>query len=128
MTGREPRFSPRPRSGAAEPPAHDEENLRRELLRVRARAERVRAAGRDAFVDGSESYDIASMAIIRLAALLERAAPGRLAERLAAEEIAAIRTTRNIAAYAGYDGMNDEAFWRAITIRVPEIVDRLLAD
>ncbi|WP_156759190.1 toxin-antitoxin system, antitoxin component domain protein [Microbacterium karelineae] len=66
------------------------------------------------------------MALIRLAGLLERPESERLAERLTADELDAIRTTRNIAARAGYDGMNHEVFWRAITIRVPQIIDRLL--
>jgi len=39
----------------------------------------------------------------------------------------AIRTTRNIAAHAGYRSMDDSLFWVAITRRVPEILDRIQA-
>ena len=43
------------------------------------------------------------------------------------DERRAIRTTRNIAAHAGYRSMDDSLFWMAITRRVPEILDRIQA-
>ena len=43
------------------------------------------------------------------------------------DERRAIRTTRNIAAHAGYRSMDDSLFWMAITRRVPEILDRIHA-
>ncbi|VEG75735.1 Uncharacterised protein [Actinomyces slackii] len=41
------------------------------------------------------------------------------------QECAAIRTTRNIAAHAGYRDMNDDLFWLAVTQRLPGILQRL---
>jgi hypothetical protein len=66
------------------------------------------------------------MVVIRLASLLERPEFAARAEELSADEITAIKATRNIAAHAGYVGMNDDLFWAAVTIRIPEIVQRLL--
>lgn len=66
------------------------------------------------------------MVIIRLASLTERSEFALWTEALTEEEIAAIRTTRNIAAHAGYAVMKDELFWEAVTELVPEIVERLL--
>ena len=43
------------------------------------------------------------------------------------DERRAIRTTRNIAAHAGYRSMDGSLFWAAITRRVPEILDRIQA-
>lgn len=50
-----------------------------------------------------------------------------LVEVLTAEEVAAIRTTRNIAAHSGYKSMNDDLFWLAVTERIPDILGRLMA-
>ncbi|MDO5618096.1 hypothetical protein [Kocuria sp.] len=68
------------------------------------------------------------MAIIRLASLLERPEFERLAQSLEDHEVAAIRTTRNIAAHGGYTGMNDDLFWAAVTARLPPIIQRLLSE
>lgn len=104
----------------------DVENLRDELLRIGGRASAVAESPRSEFTEGSAAYDVASMAIIRLAALLERAEFADAAATLDESEIAAIRTTRNIASHAGYAAMNDEVFWQAVTHRIPGIVRRLL--
>lgn len=124
----EPPFQPRPRR----PPSHrqstDSTILVDELTRILQRTERVAATDPASFSDGTQPYDVACMAIIRLAALLERPEFTSATERLTPDERAAIRTTRNIAAHAGYRGMNDELFWAAITIRVPQIIQRLLRD
>lgn len=122
----EGRFQPRPRKQPSSQHSHDSENFRTELQRILQRTEVVAAAGRDNFADGDPSYDIASMVIIRLAALLERSEFSASAAMLSDDELAAIRTTRNIAAHAGYGSMNDDLFWAAVTIRVPVIVTRLL--
>ena len=119
------RFAPR----AHRPAAHSYEraNLDAELELIRARIGIVVARGREGFHDGEEIYDVACMVIIRLAALLERP---EFAPHLAAitrEERLAIRTTRNIAAHAGYRSMDDDLFWLAVTRRVPEILDRIAA-
>lgn len=121
------RFEPIARRRSAQPGEHDRLNIRGELDRILTRTETVTRLGHDAFTEGSASYDVASMAVIRLAALLERAEFASFARLLSDDEVAALRTTRNIAAHAGYIGMNDDLFWTAITVRLPAIVRRLLA-
>lgn len=120
------RFEPRPRSDTARRSRTDAQNIRNELHRILRRCESVIDAGRESFTEGAPHYDVASMVVIRLAALLERPEFADLAERLTADEITAIKATRNIAAHAGYVGMNDDLFWAAVTIRIPAIVQRLL--
>lgn len=86
----------------------------------------VCATHRQDFRDGAPAYDAASMAIIRLASLVERPVVAEAARRTMTEqECAAIRTTRNIAAHAGYRDMNDDLFWLAVTQRLPGILQRL---
>ena len=129
MTGEESadaRFSPLPRRKAPKVSVQDEANIREELTRILNRAESVASSERNEFFDGAASYDIASMVIIRLASLTERSEFGSWAQALTRDELAAIRTIRNIAAHAGYAVMQDELFWEAVTVRVPEIIERLL--
>ncbi len=120
------RFEPRPRSDTNRRVRTDAQNIRDELERILHRCDSVSEEGRESFGEGAPHYDVASMVVIRLAALLERPEFAPLAERLTAEEITAIKATRNIAAHAGYVGMNDDLFWAAVTARIPEIVHRLL--
>jgi hypothetical protein len=120
------RFEPRPRSESDGRRQADSRNIRDELHRILNRCESVVAAGRGSFAEGTPHYDVASMVVIRLAALLERPEFDECADRLTADEITAIKATRNIAAHAGYVGMNDDLFWAAVTIRIPEIIGRLL--
>jgi hypothetical protein len=120
------RFEPRPRSDTDRRASTDAENIRNELQRILHRCESVIEAGRESFAEGAPHYDVASMVVIRLAALLERPEFANLAERLTPDEITAIKATRNIASHAGYVGMNDDLFWAAVTVRIPEIVTRLL--
>ncbi|AWE41705.1 antitoxin [Actinobaculum sp. 313] len=117
------RFAPRQRRAAGA--SHDRENLMRELQAIRRRVQAVAATSRDAFHDGSDAYDIASMVIIRLAALFERPEFASYLTDVTREERQAISTTRNIAAHTGYRSMNDDLFWLAVTHRVPRILDRL---
>ena len=127
MTGTEgDRFEPRPRRAPERRTANDAHNLRSELNRILRRTEVVSAAGRAEFSESDSNYDVASMAIIRLAALVERPEFAASAAQLSADEAAAIRATRNIAAHAGYGGMNGDLFWAAVTVRVPAIIRRLL--
>ena len=107
-------------------PNFDRENIREELTRILQRAQAVASTPRHEFVDGAPSYDVASMVIIRLASLTERAEFGPWLDELTPMEVTAIRATRNIAAHAGYTAMNYEVFWNAVTVRVPEIIGRLL--
>lgn len=121
------RFEPRPRAPERRT-THDTHNIPRELVRILRRTEIVSASPREDFSEGSPLYDVAGMAVIRLAALLERPEFSMHAHLLSVDETAAIRATRNIAAHAGYEGMNDDLFWTAVTTRVPAIVRRLLGD
>ncbi|MGV2820971.1 hypothetical protein ABZX73_08835 [Brevibacterium casei] len=118
-------FSAGQRRKGRRPAKFDEENIRDELTRILHRAQVVAESPRAEFADGSTSYDVASMVIIRLASLTERAEFGPWLDVLTPAEIASIRATRNIAAHAGYAAMNDELFWNAVTLRVPEIITRL---
>lgn len=121
------RFEPRPRSDTDRRARTDARNIRDELQRILHRCESVFAEGRESFAEGSPHYDVASMVVIRLASILERPESAVSAEKLTADEITAIKATRNIAAHAGYVGMNDDLFWAAVTVRIPEIVRRLVA-
>lgn len=67
------------------------------------------------------------MVIIRLASLTERPEFSPWADVLTQKEIVAIRAARNIAAHAGYAAMNDDLFWSAVTVTVPEMIERLLS-
>ncbi len=123
-----PRFEPRPRSDTNRRARTDAQNIRDELERILHRCESVTVEGRESFSEGAPHYDVASMVVIRLAALLERPEFAAREETLSAEEITAIKATRNIAAHAGYVGMNDDLFWAAVTIRIPEIARRLIGE
>lgn len=107
-------------------PGHDEENIRHELSQILRRAQAVESRSRNAFADGTDTYDAASMLIIRMAALIERPEFAHWAAFLTIDEINAIRTLRNIVAHAGYAAMNDDIVWNAVTVEVPQVVDRLL--
>lgn len=119
-------FTPLPRRPALKTSAHDEANIREELRRIQIRAESVASHRRHDFVDGDASYDIASMVVIRLASLTERSEFAPWAQALTHDELAAIRTIRNSAAHAGYAVMDDDLFWEAVTVRIPEMIERLL--
>lgn len=108
------------------PPAADV--LREELDRIEHRVQHVIAHGRSSFVEGSESYDRATVAILRLAALFEQEKRfGRFLTEVTGEERRGITTTRNIAAHSGYGAMNADVFWRTITERLPNVVGRIRA-
>ena len=99
---------------------------RRSPNAIEARVSMVCATHCQDFRDGAPAYDAASMAIIRLASLLERpvvAEAARLA--MTEQERAAIRTTCSIAAHAGCRDVNDDLFWLAVTQRLPGILQRL---
>ena len=130
MTGqrRGSRFQPKARRSSTERAANDRQRFRHELIQIRRRTQAVANSDRAAFAEGSPTYDVASMVIIRFAALLERSEFADFTHLLSADEITAIRTTRNIVAHAGYEGTNDDLFWAAVTIRVPAMIQRLLED
>lgn len=118
-------YQPKPRQ-ARRFAKRDEENIRQELLQILRRAKSVASGSREEFAEGASSYDVASMLIIRMASLIERTEFAPWASLLADDEVNAIRTIRNIVAHAGYATMNDDIFWNAATVEVPEVVERLL--
>ena len=128
MTEEQPtgRFQPLPRRDSDGRSVIAAENVRAELRRILRRSELVVESGRETFAEGAAHYDVASMVVIRLAAVLERPEFAASAGLLSFDEITAIKATRNLAAHAGYIGMNDELFWAAVTVRIPEIIRRLL--
>lgn len=115
----------RPRQ-ARSSPNRDEENIRHELSQALRRAQTVASGSREAFAEGASSYDVASMLIIRMASLIERTEFAPWVSLMTDDEVNAIRTIRNSVAHAGYATMNDHIFWNAVTVEVPEIVERLL--
>lgn len=121
------RWKVRPRSSAAAEGAPSSADvLRQELDRIVHRIRDVTAQGRDSFIEGSESCDRATVAILRLAALFED--EHRFTEELSVvtlEERRGIITTRNIAAHSGYGAMNTSIFWRTMTEHLPEVISRI---
>ena len=123
------RWQVRPRTSAPTPGAPSAPDvLHDELDRIERRIDDVLAQGRKAFREGTESYDRAIVAVLRLAALCED--PTRYTPHLEAitlEERRGITTTSNIAAHSGYGAMNTEIFWRTVTERLPEVIARIRA-
>ncbi|WP_218973660.1 HepT-like ribonuclease domain-containing protein [Brevibacterium sediminis] len=105
----------------------DRANIRTELRAILRRTQSVAATAREEFSDGTASYDIAGIAIIRLASLTERAEFAIWMKLLTKDEVLSIRATRNIVAHAGYASMDDDRFWDTVTKRVPELIERLLS-
>lgn len=73
----------------------------------------------------SLEYYTACMALIRLAALFEEEAYQLFLSPASTTERRAIATMRNIAARAGYRGMDDKLLWRTLTTDVPDLIKRL---
>lgn len=122
-------FRARPRSASDERAANDEANARDELGAIRRRlSDRVIGTSRADFHDGSPSYDAASMALIRLAALLERPGAGTPPGGIDESERRAVAAMRSVVAHSGYGSMNDDAFWVTATTELPALVDRLLRE
>lgn len=121
------RWEVRPRSSAPDegvPPAV--EVLHQELARIEHRIDDVIAQGREEFAEGSDSYDRATVAVLRLAALFEDTKRfSGLLDVVTLDERRGITTTRNIAAHSGYGAMNTEIFWHTVTERLPEVITRL---
>ncbi|UJP09228.1 antitoxin [Microbacterium sp. KUDC0406] len=97
-----------------------------ELDKISSRIRHTTADGRDAFFDGSASYDHAVVAIVRLAALFEDGARyGELLSAATPRERIGIAHTRNIAAHRGYAAMDDELFWQTVTVDMPAFIAKL---
>ena len=124
-----PRWDVRPRGESTPdgaPPAS--QVLRTELARIEHRVEDVIAQGRAAFVEDSESYDRATVAVLRLAALFEEEKRfGTSLTVVTTDERRGITTTRDIAARSGCGAMSSEILWRTVTERIPDVVARIHA-
>ena len=120
-------FAPRPRAARRHAPSFDVDNFLRELDIITHRVERVAAVPVEAFSADCPEYDSACMVIIRLAAFLERDEYAPYMDALTSSEKRALRTTRNIAAYSGYQSMDDQLLWTAVTRNVPDMIERLRA-
>jgi len=102
------------------------EVLADELDRISERLTRTEADGREAFFEGSDSYDRAVVAVIRLAARFEDERRfGALLGEVTERERMGIRQTRNIAAHHGYASMDEETFWETTTVDMPAFVAKL---
>ena len=91
-------FVPRPRVARRHAPSFDAENFLREL-------------------------DV----IVQRAAFLEREEYAPYMDALTSPEKRALRTTRNIAAHSGYQNMDNQLLWTAVTRNVPDMIERLRA-
>ena len=96
-----------------------------ELAKIAERLERVRQSDRSEFQDGSPTYDSASIAVVRLAALLERSEFSHARSVLTDEESRGMQTIGNIISHGGYADMNDDVFWKTTTSYLPDLVRRL---
>lgn len=107
------------------PTAH--QLLSTELTRIERRLQLTASGGRAQFFDGSDSYDHAVVAIIRLAALFEneRSRFGALLDTVTDTERRAIIATRNITAHHGYAVMDDDVFWATICEDVPALIAKI---
>jgi len=106
-------------------PSFDAENFLRELDVIVQRVKRVTVVPVEAFSADCPEYDSACMVIIRLAAFLEREEYAPYMDALTSPEKRALRTTRNIAAHSGYQSMDDQLLWMAVTRNVPDMIERL---
>ena len=120
-------FVPRPRVTRRHTPSFDAENFLRELDIIVQRVKRVATVPVETFSANCPEYDSACMVIIRLAAFLEREEYAPYMDALTSPEKRALRTTRNIAAHSGYQSMDDQLLWTAVTRNVPDMIERLRA-
>ena len=99
--------------------------IRHELAKIMKRVGAVAGPGRHSFADGLETHDIASMAVIRLASVIERGDFPSSKPLLTVEEAAEIAAAREIAMHGGADAMDDDLLWVVVTQQIPAIVCRL---
>jgi len=108
-------------------PSFHAENFLRELDVIAHRVKRVATVPVETFSADCPEYDSACMVIIRLAAFLEREEYAPYMDALTSPEKRALRTTRNIAAHSGYQNMDNQLLWTAVTRNVPDMIERLRA-
>lgn len=115
-------FRARPRR---EPEADRSVRLLEEVDRLRARFARAARDGREAFlVEGSDSYDVGSLAVIQLADFVVRQIPDPIAATLPDDVLEGLRTTRNLAAH-NYAALDAGRLWITVTESAPALLDRL---
>ena len=119
------RFGRVPRRDSSARSERDRLNFVAELAKIAERLERVRQSDRGEFHDGSPTYDSASIAVVRLAGLLERSEFSQARRALTDEESRGLQTIRNIISHGGYADMNDDVFWMTATTYLPGLVVRL---
>lgn len=114
------RFHPLPRSARKPEGEHPDALFEREFEKIVRRIRAVQDADRADFVDGSLSYDHATLVVLRLAAMLEPASPfsGRF-EALGKDARRGIVTTRNILSHSGYGALDEDVFWRTVAVDIP---------
>lgn len=97
-----------------------------EISKVWTRLHAVIASERRDFFDGSDSYDHASLAVLRLVAMME---PGsRFEDRftnMGDDARRGLAKTRNILSHSGYGQLKLDVFWDTVTVSVPAELRRL---
>jgi hypothetical protein len=124
------RFTPRPRGEPPEPASRPSPRklLAAELEKIEGRLQSVQDQGRSAFSEGSASFDRATVAVLRLAALFED--DEQFVPLLASAsdvERRGIAHTRNIAAHLGYASMDEETIWVTATRDMPAFIAKIRA-
>lgn len=123
-----PRVTTHPATTTSDDTPTARELFAEELNKIEARIQAVIAGGRSAFVEGADTYDRASMAVIRLAALFEDDKRfGGFLTSASKTERDGIRGTRNIAGRVGYAAMRDEVFWATVTVQIPAFLTKIRA-
>lgn len=95
-------FVPRPRAARRHAPSFDVDNFLHELNVITHRVERVAAVPVEAFSADDSEHDSTCIAIIRLAALLEREEYAFYINTPCSSETHTLRTQHKIAAHAGH--------------------------
>lgn len=119
-------FVAKPRRARHLSSSFDDAHIRAELIRILHRTQKIAESDQDVFVEGSPFHDVASMVMIRLTSLSEKTEFGPWAQVLTPGELAAIRSIGNVALHPECAVLDDDLLWDAVTVRVPEIIDRLL--
>lgn len=95
-------FAPRPRAARRHAPSFDVDNFLRELDVIALHIERVAATRVEAFNADDSEHDSTCIAIIRLAALLEREEYAFYINTPCSSETHTLQTQHKIAAHAGH--------------------------
>jgi len=105
--------------------SYDRRNLLSELEEVDARIEYVRATDPSGFRDFTVAYDVASMAVIRVRAILEVEEFAYVAAAVDEADVKGLTAVRNFVAHGGYVHANADMLWSAVTEYLPRVVEAL---